>query len=708
MKKVLIIALAAMTLFACTNKNKKQTASNGEAGSIFFEEFDTPYGTPPFDKITEADYLPAFNHGMEIQNKEIDSIANNTEAPTFENTIVAFDRSGRILDRVAGVFYAIEGANKTDGIEKISEEITPKITEHGDKIYLNQKLFDRIKVLHDDTSKMNLDKEQYQLLDKYYKRFVRGGIMLNDSAKQKLMAINKELSGLTLKFSNNVLKETNAYQLVIDKKEDLAGLPQGVIDAAAEEAKNSKMDGKWIFTLQKPSWIPFLQYSDKRKLREKLYKAMYNRGNNGNEYDNKEVIKKIANLRLEKAKLFGFNNFAEYSLQETMAKTPAAVYDLLNTIWKYALPQAKKEAAELQAIIDKEGGKFKLESWDWWYYTEKLRKQKYALDENEIKPYFKMENVREGVFMCAEKLYGLKFKKIDNIAVYNPEVETYEVTNPDGSLVTILYTDYFPRASKNGGAWMSTFREQWTQDGKQVRPLIYNVGNFTKPTKNTPALLTLDEVETMFHEFGHALHGMLSNVNYKGTSGTNVYRDFVELPSQINEHWALAPEVLKMYAKHYKTGEVIPDALIAKMEAASNFNQGFTTTELVAAALLDMDWHTITSPLTSDVMQFEKNSMDKIGLIKEISPRYRSTYFTHSFTGEYAAGYYSYLWSEVLDADAFQLFKERGIFDVATAKSFKDNILSKGSSENPMDLYIKYRGAKPNPIYLLRNRGFVK
>ncbi len=708
MKKVLIIALAAMTLFACTNNKNKQTASNGEAGSIFFEEFDTPYGTPPFDKITEADYMPAFNRGMEVHNQEIDSIANNAEAPTFENTIVALDRSGSILDRVSAVFFAVEGTDKTDGLQKISEEISPKLTEHSDKIYLNQKLFDRIKVLHDDATKLNLTKEQYQLLDKYYKRFVRGGIMLNDSAKQKFMAINKELTALELKFGDNVLKETNAFQLVIDKKEDLAGLPQGVIDAAAEEAKNSKKDGKWVFTLQKPSWIPFLQYSEKRELREKLYKAMYNRGNNGNEYDNKEIIKKIVNLRLEKAKLFGFKNFAEYSLQETMAKTPAAVYDLLNTVWKYALPQAKKEAAELQALIDKEGGKFKLESWDWFYYTEKLRKQKYNLDENEIKPYFKMENVREGVFMCAEKLYGLKFKKIDNVAVYNPEVETYEVTNPDGSLVTILYTDYFPRASKNGGAWMSTFREQWIENGKQVRPLIYNVGNFTKPTKDTPSLLTLDEVQTMFHEFGHALHGMLSNVNYKGTSGTNVYRDFVELPSQINEHWALAPEALKMYAKHYKTGEVIPDALIKKIQDAGNFNQGFTTTELLAAALLDMDWHTITSPLNMDVMQFEKQSMDKIGLIKEIIPRYRSTYFSHAFTGEYAAGYYSYVWSEVLDADAFELFNEKGLFDQATAKSFKDNILSKGSSEDPMDLYIKYRGAKPNPIYLLKNRGFVK
>lgn len=706
MKKVFILAFVAMTLLACNNK--KTSGGNKEAGSIFYTEFDTPYGAPPFDQITEDDYLPAFTYGMEQQNKEVDSIATNPEAPTFENTVVALDRSGQILDRVSAVFFGLEGVEKNERIEKISEEITPKLSEHSDNIYLNQKLFERIKTLYNDTAKLGLNTEQFQLLDHYYKRFVRGGIMLSDSDKQKLLSINKQLSELTLKYGNNVLKETNNFKLVIDKKEDLAGLPQSAIDAAAEQAKADKMDGKWVFTLQKPSWIPFLQYADNRDLREKLYKAMYNRGNNDNEFDNKALIDKMVNLRIQKANLLGFKTFADYSLEETMAKTPKAVYDLLNSIWKYALPQAKKEAAELQAIIDKEGGKFKLASWDWWYYTEKLRKEKYALDEEQIKPYFKMENVREGVFMCANKLYGLNFKKIDNVAVYNPEVEVYEVTDADGSLITLLYTDYFPRASKGGGAWMGNFREQWVQDGKDIRPIIYNIGNFTRPTQNTPSLLTIDEVETMFHEFGHALHGMLSKVTYKGTSGTNVVRDFVELPSQINEHWAFHPEVLKLYAKHYQTGEVIPDALIQKIKNAEHFNTGFTTTEFLAAALLDMDYHTLATPQKIDVNAFEKQAMERIGLIDAIIPRYRSTYFTHIFSGGYSAGYYSYTWSEVLDADAFQPFNEKGVFDKATATSFRENVLSKGSSDEPMNLYVKYRGAKPNPIFLLKNRGFVK
>ena len=702
MKKGFLIPLAAMTLFACNDAKK------AEKRSIFYTDYDTPYQTPPFDRITEDDFRPAFAYGMEQHAKEIDSLANNPEAPTFDNTIVALDNSGKILERVSSVFFGLEGADKTDAIEQMAIEISPKLSEHNDNIYLNQKLFERIKILYDQTENLNLTTEQKQLLNKYYKRFVRGGILLNDSEKQRLREINKELSSLTLQYGNNVLKETNNYQLVIEDEKDLSGLPEAIIAAAAETAKANGMEGKWVFTLHKPSWIPFLQYADNRALREKLYKAMYMRGDNDNAYDNKEIVDKIVNLRIEKAKLMGYDTYADFVLEETMAKTPEAVYDLLNTIWNYALPQAKKEAAELQAIIDREGGNFKLESWDWWYYAEKLRKEKYALNETEIKPYFKMENVREGIFTVANKLYGLNFKKIDNIPVYNPEVETYEVTDADGSFLAVFYTDYFPRPGKSGGAWMSTFREQWVENEVDIRPLVYNVANFTRPTEQLPSLLTLDEVETMFHEFGHALHGMLSKVNYKGVSCTNVYRDFVELPSQINEHWAFHPEVLKLYAKHYQTGETIPDSLIEKINNAAYFNQGFMTTELVAAALLDMDWHTQTQQQSFDVRKFEKESMEKIGLIPEIIPRYRSTYFTHIFSGGYSAGYYSYLWSEVLDADAFQPFVEKGIFHRETAQSFRENILSKGGSDEPMHLYIRYRGAEPNPIYMLKNRGFVK
>lgn len=705
MKKLFLISLATMTLLACNNA--KTGKSGGENGTIFFTEFDTPFGMPPFDRIAFEDFKPAFLKGMEEEAKEIDSIANNTEAPTFENTIEAMDNSGRILNRVSRVFYGLRGAETNDSIQALAEELSPLLSEHSDNIHLNEKLFARIRTLHEDSANLNLNTEQYRLLDDYYKRFVRSGILLDPSEKTRLRELNKELSALTLKFGNNLLKETNDFKLVIDNKEDLAGLPEGVIAAAAETAKNNAAEGKWIFTLQKPSWLPFLQYSEKRDLREKLYKAMFNRGDNDNENDNKKIINDIVNLRIEKAQMLGYKTHADFILDENMAKTPANVYKLLNDVWAYALPQAKKEAAELQAMINAEGNRFKLESWDWWYYTEKLRQQKYALNEEEIKPYFKMENVREGVFEVANRLYGLKFRKLENMPVYHPEVEVYEVLDADGSHISVFYTDYFPRAGKNAGAWMSSFRGQQVLDGENIRPLVFNVGNFTRPTESTPSLLTLDEVETLFHEFGHGLHGMLSDVTYAGVSGTNVSRDFVELPSQIMEHWAFHPEVLKIYARHYQTGEVIPDSLIAKIDAASKFNMGFITTEFVAAALLDMDYHTQSEKQNFDVRGFEKKSMEKIGLINEIIPRYRSTYFSHIFSGGYSAGYYAYLWAEVLDADAFQPFAEKGVFDKATATSFRENVLSKGNSDDPMTLYKKYRGAEPNPIYLLKNRGFV-
>ena len=706
MKRVLFITFVLMTLLSCNNSQK--SASRGEPGSIFFSEFDTPYGTPPFDQIEFADYRPAFLAGMKGQTAEIETIANNTEAPTFENTIVPLDNSGRLLSRVSRVFYGLKSSETNDSIQALAEELSPLLSEHSDNIYLNEMLFNRIKTVHDDTTGLNLTAEQYRLLDDYYKSFVRSGIMLDESDKERLREINKELSALTLRFGSNLLKETNGYKLVINKEADLAGLPEGVITAAADAAKAAGEEGKWVFGLQKPSWLPFLQYSEKRDLREKLYKAMYMRGDNDNENDNKQIINDIVNLRIEKAQMLGFDTHADFILAENMAKTPANVYKLLNEVWEYALAQSKKEATELQALIDAEGGNFKLASWDWWYYAEKLRQQKYALNEEELKPYFKMENVREGVFTVANKLYGLNFKKLDNIAVYNPEVEVYEVTDADGSHLSVFYTDYFPRSGKNAGAWMSSFRGQQVLDGINIRPLIYNVGNFTRPTETTPSLLTLDEVETLFHEFGHALHGMLSDVTYAGLSGTSVSRDFVELPSQIMEHWAFHPDVLKLYARHYQTGEVIPDELIAKIDAASKFNMGFTTAEFVAAALLDMDYHTQREIKKIDVREFEKQSMAKIGLIDEIIPRYRSTYFSHIFSGGYSAGYYAYLWAEVLDADAFQAFVEKGIFDKETARLFRDNVLSKGNTEDPMVLYKKFRGAEPNPIYLLKNRGFIE
>jgi peptidyl-dipeptidase Dcp len=569
-------------------------------------------------------------------------------------------------------------------------------------------LFARIKTVYDNPETAGLTIEQKKLVEDYYKSFVRFGILLDESQKTRLREINKELSLLSLNFGKNLLEETNNYTLVIDNQADLAGLPAGDIEVAAQTAQKKNLEGKWVFTLSKPSWVPFLQYADNRALREKLYKAMYSRGNNGNKNDNKAIILKIANLRLEKANLLGYKSHADYVLEETMAKTPDNAFSLLNEIWEYALPQAKFERAELQKLIDEEGGNFKLESWDWWYYAEKLRAQKYALNEEEVRPYFVLENVRDGAFEVAHKLYGITFKELKNITVYQEDVKTFEISDADGSLIGLIYLDYFPRpGAKGNGAWMGNFREQSISKGEFIHPIVYNVGNFAMPAGDTPSLLTIDQVGTLFHEFGHALHGLLTKCTYKSLSGTNVYRDFVELPSQIYEHWAFHPEVLKSYAKHYKTGEIIPDALIAKIEKASTFNQGFTTTELVAAAILDMKWHSIESPITVDTETFENNALNEIGLIPEIIVRYKSPYFSHIFDGGYSAGYYSYLWSEVLDADAFHAFEEKGdIFDPETARSFRENILSKGGTEDPMVLYLRFRGAEPNPVYLLENRGF--
>ncbi|MFV0418202.1 MAG: M3 family metallopeptidase [Dysgonomonas sp.] len=717
MKKFLFIFSLLIMIYSCN----KSTTDNKETENPFFSEFNTPNGVPPFDKIKAEHYMPAFEEAMKRHSTEIDSIIKNTEVPTFENTIVALDESGRMLSRVSSAFSVMTGTMSDSVYQSIEKEMTPKFAEHYDNINFNEDLFARVKAVHDDSTKTtNLTTEQKMLLDKTYKGFVRSGILLDGSKKDRLREINKELSSASLSFNQNLLKETDNYQLIIDKKEDLAGLPEDIIAAAAKMAKDKGQEGKWMFGLSKPSWEPFLQYADNRDLREKLYKAMYMRGDNNNEFDNKENIKKIVALRLEKANMLGYKTHADYVLEETMAKTPDNVMKLLNDIWKYALPQAKKESAELQAIANKEGHNIKLESWDWSYYAEKLRKEKYALDEEALKPYFQADNVRQGIFAVANKLYGITFKQRTDVPVYQQDVKAYEVSDADGSLIGLIYFDDFARQGKRPGAWMSSFRKQEVFQGNFVHPLIYNVGNYNPPTNGKPALLTLDQVETMFHEFGHGLHGLLSKCTYNGLSGTSVARDFVELPSQVMEHWAFEPEVLKMYAKHYETGKVIPEELISKIQNAGYFNQGFMTTELVAAAILDMKWYTLGSSPSFDprktegvekldVNKFEADAMKEIGLISEIIPRYRSTYFQHVFSGGYSAGYYSYLWSEVLDSDAYQAFIEKGnIFDPATAKSFRENVLSKGGTEEPMTLYKKFRGAEPNPVYLLKNRGFVK
>ena len=683
--------------YSCTTKTEDNP---------FFAEFQTEYGVPPFDKIKLEHYEPAILKGIEEQNNDIESIINNAETPTFENTIVALDNSGKILSRVGGVLFNLTEAETTDSLTALSMRMAPVLSEHQDNIYLNQQLFERVNAVHQqfmDDSTL-LTKEQQRLLDKYYKKFVRSGAALDEAKQARLREINKELSTLEIKFSNNVLNETNAFQLVIEDENDLIGLPEWVKAGAAEEAKQAGMDGKWMFTLRNSSFIPAMQYAANRNIREQLYKAYTNRCNNGGETDNKEVLKQIVKLRLEKANLLGFNNYADFVLDENMAKNSEVVTSFLDELWKYSLPNAKKEASELQKMMDKEGKGEQLEAWDWWYYAEKLRQEKYDLNEDELKPYFKQENVRDGVFAVANKLYGITLTELTGIPVYHPDVKVFEVKDADGSFLGLFYTDYFPRAGKRGGAWMSNYREQQGD----VRPLICNVASFTKPTGDTPSLLTLDEVETTFHEFGHAMHGMLSKCNYAGISGTNVTRDFVELPSQIMEHWATAPEVLKMYAKHYRTGETIPDSLIEKIQSVGTFNQGFMTTELLAAAILDMELHKITAEQIKEkdlnVVEFEKNLTDKLGLIPQIAPRYRATYFNH-IVGGYDAGYYSYLWANVLDSDAFEAFKENGLFDKKTATSFRENILEKGNSDDPMVLYKNFRGAEPKMEPMLKDRG---
>jgi len=696
--KQVVLGLVATCLMAssCTQPAKEQNP--------FFTEWNTPFQVPPFELIKNGDYLPAFKAAIAENQKEIEAIANSQEAPTFANTIEALEYGGKLLSKVSSVFYNITGAETNDSLQAVAKEISPMMSEHSDNLYLNAALFQRIKTIFENQAAENLSPEQARVLEKYYKNFVRAGANLTDEQKSEMRNVNKELSMLSLQFQDNVLSETNNFALELTK-DQLGGLPQWFVSAAAEAAKAKGIENGWVVTLQNPSWIPFLQYSDNRDLREKVYMAYINRCDNGNEFDNNELITKLSSLRLRRAQLLGYNSFADFVLEETMAKKSENVMGLLENIWQYAVPKAKSEIVDMQSIMNSDAKGQKLEAWDWWYYADKVRQKRYALNEDELKPYFQMEKVRDGAFMVANNLWGISFTEIKDIPVYNEEVKAFEVKDKDGSHLAVLYVDYFPRPGKRGGAWMSSYRGQSIENGKNIRPVITNVGNFTRPTGDMPSLLTIGEVETLFHEFGHALHGIFSNVTYPSVAGTAVSRDFVELPSQIMEHWAMQPEVLKAYAHHYQTGEVIPDALIEKINNAGTFNQGFSTTEIVAAAILDMNWHMQSSDVEMSPKEFEKSRMNAIGLISEIAPRYRSAYFRHIFAGGYSAGYYSYLWAEVLDADAFKAFEEKGIYDAKTAALFRDNILSKGGSADPMELYLKFRGAEPKADALLKNRG---
>ncbi|HAT75868.1 MAG TPA: peptidase M3 [Flavobacterium sp.] len=702
--KSLFILLVIGNLLTIEAQEKKENTTMNP----FFQAYDTPFNVPPFDKIKNEHFKPAILEGIKRHEEEINAIANASAAPTFENTILAMENAGELLSNVNVVFSNLNSANTNKEIQNIAKETAPNLSAHRDNIYLNEKLFARVKALWDQKETLGLNLEQAKILDNSYKDFVRSGANLSDADKEILRKINGELSLTSLKYGQNILAETNKYELVIDAKKDLAGLPQGLIDAAAADAKAKGKEGKWVFTLSNSSVMPFLQYSSNRELRKQIWNAYQTKGNHDDELDNKKNAIDMANLRGQKARLLGFKTHSNYVLEESMAKTPENVNKLLNDLWKPALEKAKIEASDIQKMMAKDGMKGAVQPYDWRYYTEKIRKERFDLDEEELKPYFSLENVRKGVFQVTGKLYGIQFKELNNVPKYHQDASVWEVTEADGSPIGIIYMDFHPRESKRGGAWMTSYRTQKTVDGKRLSPVISIVCNFTKPSGDTPALLTFDEVSTFFHEFGHALHGLLSNVTYRSLAGTSVPRDFVELPSQIMENWAEEPEVLKMYAKHYKTGEVIPEALVNKLKKAGTFDQGFATTEYLAASLLDLAYHSQTKDITTDANTFEKEAMTKIGLIESIIPRYRSTYFSHIFSGGYSSGYYSYIWSGVLDTDAFEAFKTTTLFNPEKAKSFRENVLEKGGTEDPMVLYKRFRGAEPSIEPLLRKRGLDK
>jgi len=664
---------------------------------------NTPFQTPPFDRIQNAHYLPAVQEGITRHQAQIDAIVDNPDAATFDNTIVAFDMSGQLLRDVTAVFYSLLGTITSPERQEIANQMSPLLSAHNDNIALNEKLFARVKSVYDQRAALKLSEEQIYLLENTYRGFLRSGALLDEKQKARLRDINRDHSLLALKFDDNLLAETNDSYIMIDNKADLAGLPEGVIAMGEETAKAMNLPGKWVFTTQRPSWTPFLQYGGARRLRQALYTAYFMRGDRDNDHDNKAIVQKLLTLREERARMLGYPTPAAFYLENRMAKTPEAVHEFLMRLWKPALERAKTEVTEMQTIIDSEQGGFKLVSWDWWYYAEKLRKAKYDLDDSELRPYFKLENVQKGIFTLVEKLYGLKFSERKDIPVYHPEVKVFEVKEGNGTLLGILYMDFFPRDSKQGGAWSGSFRDAFYQDGKRVIPFSTLVCNVTKPTPGTPSLLSIDEVSTFFHEFGHSLNTLLSNNTYRSGFAP---QDVVELPSQIMENWALEPELLKLYAKHYQTGAVIPTALVDKLNNSSLFNQGFETVEYLAACFLDMAWHSLDNALNLNVTNFDAKTMADIGLIPEILPRYRSTYFAH-IHGGYAAGYYSYFWAAVLDADAFEAFKETSLFDKKTATSFRKNILEKLGTEDSMTLYKRFRGREPLVEPFLKRRGLL-
>ena len=700
MKRItaLLTLILTMTLVSC--KSDKHAGENP-----FFAEWNTPYGVPPFDRIAPEHFLPALERGMSLHDAEIDAITSDNDAPTFENVILAYDRSGRMLAQTELIFGMLCAAENTPEMQALQERVMPLLAAHADKILLNEKLFERVKAVYDRRGALELDAEQNRLLEKTYRDFVRAGALLDAEQKARLKAINGELSLAAVKFGQNILAENGNYALVLESA-DLDGIPSNVRDQAREKAEATGKKGKYVFTLHKPSLIPFLTYSQKRELREEIYKAYLNRCNNGDEYDNKQLINDFIRLRTEKAHLLGYPSYADYVVADEMAGTTDAVYKLLNEIWTPALERAKGELAEMEELFRKDHPDGEFASWDWWYYAEKVRKQKYQLEEELLRPYFSLENVQSGIFFLANRLYGITFRPIV-VPLYHPDAIAYEVLDADESHLGVLYFDYFPRDGKSQGAWCGNYVEQTYEDGKRVAPVVSIVCNFTRPTSNAPALLTLDETETLFHEFGHALHFLFHDVKYRGL--TEVEGDFVELPSQLMENWAFDPEVLKQYAVHYRSNEVIPEYLVAKLRRSELFNQGFMTTELIAASLSDMDIHSITEYEPFDPMEFERKALtEKRGLIPQIEPRYRYPYFSHIFDGGYSAGYYFYTWAEVLDKDVFEAFRESGdLFNKKIADDFRRKILARGGSEDGMTMYRDFRGKDPDKRAMLRGRGLL-
>jgi peptidyl-dipeptidase Dcp len=698
MKKLLFVMIAAGTLF---------TSCSQKGSNPLLEEWNTPFGIPPFEEIKIEHFMPAFVEAMDQHKAEIDAIVNNTEEPTFENTIVAYDNAGALLDKISPVFSHISGTNSNADVIALEKELSPLRSKHFNEISLNQGLFERVKTVYTQKDSLGLDLEQMRLLEEMFKGFVRSGADLPEDKKEALKEINQEISALQLKFGQNLLSETGSYKLVIDNESDLSGLSEALkTSALARGEKDSATAGKWVFGLDNPSIIPFLQQADNRELRREILNAYLNRCNNNNEFDNKEVIKRLVDLRLQRAKLLGFENFAQYQLETRMAKTEENVYNLLNKLWTPALASAKRELADMKAIAKADGLKGDLEAADWRYYFEKAMAKKFDLSDAQLRPYFKMENVRDGIFYLSKQLYGITFTQLDNVPMPHSESTVFECKDEDGSHLGIIYMDMFARpGEKRGGAWCSGFRSQTYRNGERVAPLVLIVGNFTRPNGDEPALLSTDEVGTFFHEFGHALASLLKDVHYYGVGGMT--RDFVELPSQIMEHWTFEPQLLKEYAKHYQTGEVIPQELVDKIVNSGKYGQGFATTEYLAASLLDMDFHVLKEiPADLDVTAFEAKVLSDRGLINQIPPRYRSTYFSHTFGGGYTAGYYSYIWAEVLDSDAYQAFVETGdIFNKEVAQKFRKEVLARAGQDDAMKLYVNFRGKEPGIEPLLKNRG---